>query len=290
MFRLALAAALLALLHGCALVPLPPVSGSGDYLKVETLAPLAPEVSESSGLAAHKGQLWTLNDSANGPYLYAINEGQVARRVRLQGAANIDWESMAQDERYLYVADCGNNSGRRQWFQLYRIPWAELEAADTEVQGRYIEFRFADPAPLGGHQRHDNDCEASAWVDDQIWLLTKGWQSGRSRLYRLDPTAPEQALQAVAEWPVAGLITGLDYSARRQELVLLGYTLGRFNAESFIWRVPVQKGEPCWGCASRHLLWPAAQWEAVLWQGDDLLLTRESSLLGAARVGRIRLD
>lgn len=78
MCRLALAAALLTLLSGCALAPLPPVSGSGDYLKVETLAPLAPEVAESSGLAAHKGQLWTLNDSANGPYLYAINEGQVA--------------------------------------------------------------------------------------------------------------------------------------------------------------------------------------------------------------------
>lgn len=286
-----LAAGLLVLLSGCTMAPVPEDSTeSGRDLQIETLAPLAPAISESSGLASHDGRLWTLNDSRNGPYLYAIREGQVERKVRLRGAANIDWEAMAQDEQHLYLADCGNNGGQREWFQLYRVSWAELEAATEEVDSRHIEFRFEDAGPVAGLQAHDNDCEAIAWVEDEIWLLTKGWASGRSRLYRLDPAQPEQSLSAVEEWPVQGLITGLDYSSTRQELVLLGYRLGRFSAESFIWRVPVKRGEPCWSCARRHLLWPGAQWEAVLWRGDELLLTRESSLLGAARIGRVRLD
>ncbi len=286
-----LAAGLFVLLAGCSMAPVPEHGGSArGYLEVETLAPLDRAVSETSGLAVHEGRLWTLNDSGNGPYLYALAGGRVTDRVRVGNAVNIDWESMAQDEQYLYVADCGNNSGRRQWFQLYRIAWSDLLAARDEVDSTHIEFRLADPSVRNGHQDHDNDCEAIARVGGDIWLLTKGWASGRSRLYRLDPSLPQQSVTAVAEWPVQGLITALDYSPQRQQLALLGYTLGRFSSEAFIWLVPVRDGEPRWAGARRHTLWPSGQWEAVLWQGDELLLTRESSLLGAARIGRVRMN
>lgn len=197
---------------------------------------------------------------------------------------------MAQDEQYLYVADCGNNRGERLEFQLYSIRWSDLVSATERVASERIHFRLADRRAGSGYRQHDNDCEAIARVGDGIWLLTKGWASGHSRLYQLDLHSREQQLQTLAEWPVGGLVTAMDYSARRQELAVLGYTLGRFSSETFLWRIPVRKGKPQWEEAVRDRLWPSGQWEAVLWQGDDLLLTRESSLLGAARLGRVRLD
>lgn len=270
-----------------------PGADERGYLEIKTLGALPREVGESSGLALYRGQLWTLNDSGNGPWLYRLDEqGQIEYRVRLEGAANIDWESMAADEDSLYVADCGNNSGRREWLQLYTAAWSKLETAgpDQEVPAARVEFGFADPAPVNGVQAHDNDCEAIASVEGEIWLLTKGWSSLNSRLYRFDPAGDRRKLTAVDSWPVKGLVTGLDYSARRKQLVLLGYTLGRFNSDTFIWLVPVSAGGPDWDGAQRYTLWPSGQWEAVVWQGDDLLLSRENSLLGEARLGRVRLD
>jgi len=290
MVRRALSIAALMLLGGCAALP---AGGGREYLEVETLGALGKEVGESSALALRNGELWTLNDSGNGPLLYKLSiQGEIERRVRLGNAVNIDWESMASDESYLYVADCGNNSGRREWLQLYSVPWERLLGAPHQdsLDVEYIEFSLADPAPVAAPQAHDNDCEAVAAVEGEIWLLTKGWAGLNSRFYRLDPGRVGQAIRTEAVWPVGGLVTGMDYSARRNELVVLGYTLGRLSSEAFIWRVPVRGRTPDWSSAKRYTLWPSGQWEAVVWQGDELLLTREDSLMGEARLGRVRLE
>ncbi|WP_432694940.1 hypothetical protein ACQUQP_10275 [Marinobacterium sp. YM272] len=277
-------------LTGCSLLP---PAGAGGYLEIETLAPLDPRLNESSGLALHDGRIWTINDSGNGPWLFEFDrQGQVLERTRVSAAVNIDWESLASDHRDLFVADCGNNTGRREWLQLYRIAWSELldGADDAPVASDYIEFRLADAKAGKGTHAHDNDCEAVTWVEDRFWLFTKGWQSGDTRLYQLDPGADEQQLAAVATWPVSGLVTGADYSSDRQELVLLGYTLGQLSSDTFIWIVPVAAGRADWSGAQRHRLWPSGQWEGIAWQGNELLLTREKSILGEARLGRVRLD
>ncbi|GGB90657.1 hypothetical protein GCM10011352_15860 [Marinobacterium zhoushanense] len=290
MLRRALSIASMLVLSGCS--ALPKADGQG-YLEVETLGSLSSEIGESSALALDGHRVWTLNDSGNGPWLYRLGlGGQIERRVRLAGTTNIDWESMAADEDRLFVADCGNNSGRRDWLQLHSVGWDQLrEAQDgAEVEAQTIAFRLADPAPVSGPQAHDNDCEAIASVEGEVWLLTKGWASSASRLYRLDISRDQQSIEAVATWPVKGLVTGMDYSPQRKELVVLGYTLGRLHSDTFIWRVPVSGHEPDWSGASRYILWPSGQWEAVVWQGDELLLTRENSLLGEARLGRVRIE
>lgn len=263
------------------------------YLKVDTLASLNSKVQETSGLALRDGRIWTINDSGNGPWLYELGEqqGEVLNRVRVDGAANIDWESMASDEQYLYIADCGNNSGKRQWLELYRVSWQQLLGIkdSASVASEYIEFSLADPGPVQGVHKHDNDCEAVTRVGDELWLFTKGWLTGTSRLYKLSTDTDDQALLASETWPVQGLITAADYSAPRNELVLLGYTLGRFTSDTFLWRVPIEQGRADWSAARYYDLWPSGQWEGIAWRGDELLLTREKSILGEARLGRIRM-
>ncbi|MBV1786576.1 hypothetical protein KQ940_00730 [Marinobacterium sp. D7] len=290
MLRRVLSLVSMLVLGGCS--ALPAADGQG-YLEVETLGAISNEIGESSALALNKGRIWTLNDSGNGSWLYRLDaQGQVERRVRLAGAVNTDWESMASDDERLIVADCGNNSGRREWLQLYSVGWQQLNDAPEgrDVEARSVEFQLADPTPVAGPQAHDNDCEAITTVEGELWLLTKGWASSTSRLYRLDISRDRQSVEADEIWPVSGLVTGMDYSARRKELVVLGYTRGRLHSDTFIWRVPVQGRTPDWSAATRYILWPSGQWEAVVWHGDDLLLTSENSLLGEARLGRVRIE
>jgi hypothetical protein len=70
---------------------------------------------------------------------------------------------------------------------------------------------------------------------------------------------------------------------------LIGYRLGFLNVSAFIWLVPVEQSAPNWNEASYHAISPVGQWEAILWHQGDLLVTRESSVLGRAWLGRISL-
>jgi len=279
------------LLAGCAAPSaLEPVS----HLRVERRALLPLKVTESSALARNQNEVWTLNDSGDRAQIYQLDpqSGEVLSTRRIQDAVNIDWEEMAADTQRLHLLDCGNNLGRREWMQIYSLNWSLLRstAAQSAVPSQLLEFRFADAGPTAGAYRHNNDCEAAAVVGEQIWIFSKNWQDQHSRLYKVDLNgAPRQALTAVGRYPVNGLITGADYDAERQQLVLLGYTRGRISSRAFVWTVPVLHNMPDWGRARYYSLSPAGQWEAVVWTEEGLLLSRESSLLGQAWLGDVRL-
>jgi len=244
------------------------------------------EVRETSGLARHEGLNWTLNDSANSASLFAVDDaGMLVKEVRLSGAENIDWEAIAQDEDALYVADCGNNRGKRERFTLYRVSWAELQQApaDGEVPVASFQVRLADYQPPE-NRLHNFDCEGLTVVGNELWLFSKNRGDGQTRLYRLDKHQPEQTVEPAAAYPVAGLITGADYDPASQQLVLLGYSRQRLLGYSFIWLVPVD-GLPDWERAKRITLQVYAQWEAIKWLDDGRLLLscEQSPLLGVSR-------
>ncbi|GAA0684318.1 hypothetical protein GCM10009104_07060 [Marinobacterium maritimum] len=285
--RLLVASVLLA--GGCASSPATPPQ---ERLSVERKALLAEGVSETSGLAANAGRLWTHNDSGDQPRLYAISpeSGEVIGKYRLQDTLNFDWEELAQDRDYLHVFDCGNNMGRREWMQIYSVRWTDLaRGAVDSVPSRLTEFRFVDAEPSAGAYEHNNDCEAATVVGEELWVFSKNWQDLQTRLYRLTADGGRHDLASEGRYPVGGLITAADYDPRRQQLALLGYTRKRFSSSAFIWLVPVAQGELDWSRARRHSVSPAGQWEAVLWQPEGLLLTREASLLGQSWLGFIPL-
>lgn len=279
------------LLVGCAA---PSALAPVDQLQVERRALLPLEVAETSGLARARGELWTLNDSGDQAQIYRLHPqtGAVLATRRIQDAVNIDWEEMAADSQQLHLLDCGNNLGRREWMQIYSLDWSSLRTATEpgEIPSRLLEFRFADAGPTAGAYRHNNDCEAAAVVGEQIWIFSKNWQDQHTRLYKVDLNgASRQSLTAVGRYPANGLITGADYDAGRQQLVLIGYTRGRISSRAFIWTVPVLHNMPDWDRARYYRLSPAGQWEAVVWTEEGLLLSRESSLLGQAWLGVVRL-
>ena len=259
-----------------------------ERIQPRKLINLGAHLSESSGLAAVGRELWTMNDSGGAAQLIALDlSGERSRTVSLKGATNFDWEALAQSDDTLYIVDCGNNRGDRIWLQLYAVPLQQLSASSATATR--IDFRWGDVEYAVDRRAHNNDCEAAAWVEDELWLLTKNWQDQATRLYRMRPGAGGQHLQSSEQYAVGGLITGADYSVEHQMLALLGYGKGLQMLQPFIWLVPVVDKGPSWSQAKRYLLGASGQWEAISWQGDSLLISSEESVLGGAQVAQLSL-
>lgn len=231
-------------------------------------------------------EYWTLNDSGDRAQLYALNaQGKLIKTVKVQGASNKDWESLAQDDQYLYIADCGNNSGKRKQLTIYKVAIKALSEAPDKgsVPSSKISYSYGDyPANYPG-RKHNFDCEALTVVGDQLWLFSKNRGDEKTKLYKLDKHLPRQSILPVAEYDVDGLITGADYDAENQSIILLGYEANLLFGRSFIWLLPLQGTEPevNWQKAQRINLSPYAQWEAVLWDKEQkqIFLTCERSPL-----------
>jgi hypothetical protein len=84
---------------------------------------------EASGLVASRatpGRLWSHNDSGT-PELIAFDaKGNISGRVSITGARVEDWEALASAPcgkgNCLYVADIGDNDGKRRDISIYRVP------------------------------------------------------------------------------------------------------------------------------------------------------------------------
>ena len=72
-------------------------------------------ITESSGLAAVGGLVYTVNDSGHDPVVFALDERcRTVGAHPLRGARNVDWEDLAAGpDGTLYVADIGDNDAER---------------------------------------------------------------------------------------------------------------------------------------------------------------------------------
>lgn len=272
-------------LVGCASTEIALTQRGNERLTPVTRYQLSSPLIESSGLAEYRGQYWSINDGGNASNLYTWSDATDQNSIPLAESDNFDWEAMAQNDKGLFVVDCGNNRGDRIWLQRYFIGWNELQS-DHPIAKR-IDFRFGDTDPHLARRKHNNDCEAAAWVEDKLWLFTKNWLDGHTRIYTLDLQSDKQVLTTYAVLPVAGLITGADYNAEYQQLVLLGYGAGLQVLQPFVWFIPVNQQQPVWQQAKRYELDRSGQWEAIVWRDSNLVITREDSMLGGPVMAQI---
>ena len=188
---------------------------------------LPTEVSETSGLFFHNGRLWTHNDSGGKPILYALDTTtfEVVQRITLAQVKNKDWEEVCTDGESVFVGDFGNNKGSRKNLRIFTFPLSALPAdGDTIIQVDSILFRFADQTNFEKRKHeHDYDCEAMFATDSCLYLLSKGWATGITRLYRLPKTPGKHVAEVVNSFDSQGLITGADYDRESRTLVVVGY-------------------------------------------------------------------
>src|SRR5687768_350930 len=85
-----------------------------------------PAITESSGVVASRlytNVFWTHNDGGKSETLFAVTrEGKTLSEFKVLGAKIDDWEDVAiDDERHLYIADTGDNDGKRKRVTVFRI-------------------------------------------------------------------------------------------------------------------------------------------------------------------------
>ena len=281
--RLHISGILVLLLTGCG----SPADTAGfNGVEVEQVARLDRQVDESSGLARWGGFFWTINDSGNSAEVFKLDaEGRLLSATPISNATNVDWESLAQDDRYLYIADTGNNFNSRQQFTIYRVAWSALESGTARAEK--ISFSFTDYLP-GNSRSHNFDSEALAVRGDELWLFTKNRGDGMSNLYRIPAQPGEYEVASSQSLPVLSLVTGADINPETAELVLISYGGGRFEQQFNIWLAPTSNEGVNWEQVRSSLALPLDQWEAVVWNGDaEILLSHENSSRGFAGIGRL---
>ena len=193
---------------------------------VETKAELPSDVSETSGLFFHNGLLWTHNDSGGKPILFGMDTTTFAivQRITLSHAKNKDWEDVCTDGETVFVGNMGNNKGKRKGLKIYTFPLSSIPAeGDATVEVDSIMFRFADQTNFEKRKEHDFDCEAMFATDGHLYLLSKGWATGTTRLYRLPKTPGQYVAEVVNSFDSQGLVTGADYDRKNNILVIVGY-------------------------------------------------------------------
>ncbi len=160
------------------------------------------QLNEISGLAVSPSdpqRLWVINDSGNGPALYAINRrGERMATVVVKGARNRDWEDLAAariDGRdVLVIADIGDNEARRPYVSLYLVPEPALapeqRAASVRPQ-RVIHFRY----PKGPRDAEGVAVDAAA---GQVLVLSKREQPPVLYAVPLESETPEPQAAVMA--------------------------------------------------------------------------------------------
>lgn len=213
------------MVHRVALALLP-IAAHAQMLAPQHLATLPSALNETSGLLVVDGAVWTMLDSGNPAELYQVSTatGAVTRTLQVLGAANVDWEDLAADDAWVYIGDFGNNAGSRTNLRVYRIPRTALEEEGvTSVQADTIRFSFADQTDFTPAFDNTNfDCEAFVAVDDSLFLFTKRWLDGTTRVYAVAAVPGTHVAQPRGDLDTEGLVTAASWDGAGR-LVLLGY-------------------------------------------------------------------
>jgi hypothetical protein len=211
-------------------------------------------IREMSGIVKSKRYddvYWVHNDSGDQPRLFAIDsEGKVIfpgwmdvygelaveGKQQWQGhsirvAANIDWEDIAVDEEFLYVADMGNNGNARRDLGVYVIPELNPRAVGETRALKFLPIRFPDQDNFPGERWH-YDSEAIFVFEDNLYFISKhrkpgeiaGYESG-AVLYRLDTRYTDKfnILEQVDTHDAITLATAADLSPDGNRLAVLSY-------------------------------------------------------------------
>lgn len=262
-------------------------------------------IDEMSGIVKsrrHPDTWWVHNDSGDSARIFAIRSdgssilptyskftryGDTPEDGKQQWegfevlyAQNVDWEDIALDDNYLYIADVGNNMNLRKDLAIYAIseidPTASTRSAVVQKWPVHYPEQTSFP-PMDWHY----DAESLFVSDGMLYLITKhrhtgaigGFKAG-ANLYRLDTRHADRsnALVLADSTELITAATGADLSPDGQTLAVISYQdLFLFDrpAEGDAWlsstyrRIPLDRGV-------------TEQAEAVAWEDDEtLLITNE---------------
>ncbi len=198
------------------------------YTTTEITALLTP-INESSGLLILDDRVITHNDSGDDAFLYEISEvtGAVERTVAVPNATSADWEDICKDDNYIYIGDIGNNAGSRTDLMIFRILIDDyLTTPNDTVFADTIAYSYADQTSFEPAVYSTNyDAEALIAYNDSLYLFTKNWVNFKTNVYAIPKTPGTYSVTIRDSINTEGLVTGADYDAEKNEILLSGYTI-----------------------------------------------------------------
>ena len=261
---------------------------SNDYFIAHTktiIENLPHEINETSGLIYFDSLFWTNNDSGGEACLYGFSEtnGEIVRKVCLSGVKNIDWEELTENDDNIFIGDFGNNNGNRKNLCIYIIKKDDILSDSVKaIVPEKITFKWEDQTDYSrAHHATAFDCEAFFCVNDSLFLFAKDWAGNKTRMYYLPAKAGDYIAQKLNRFNVDGLITGVDISDDRSEIVMVGYK----EYKSFIWFFnDFSNHDFLSGKAERFNLFQfdSVQTEAVCYHNNMVYISCEESATPAA--------
>jgi hypothetical protein len=213
----------------CSLLLLLSQEGFTQEWETSYLSSLDREVKESSGLLVLDGRGVTHNDSGNESKLFEIDlvSGDVLRSVFVRNAANVDWEDISRDDKYLFVGDFGNNLGNRTNLRILRIEIDSFLLKDT-VGAEFIDYDYADQTSFTSAPFETNyDAEALISYGDSLFIFTKQWGNFKTRVYSLPKIPGEYSISAIDSLDPNFMVTGADIDDSSDLVGIVGYNFSR---------------------------------------------------------------
>ena len=205
---------------------------------VTKIGPIHAYAPESSGIVLSDGYIFTINDSGNSSIIYKVNpsDGSLVQSISVNNYDNRDWEDIAADSDYIYIGDFGNNSGTRTDLRVLKISKSQFinnTDSTVSVTAEVIEFSYSEQTSFVSSSTHNFDCESFISKEDNLYLFTKNRGDNKTRAYKLSKEPGQYSLTTLTSYDVNGLVTGGDYNAQTNELVLIGYAAS-MHTNSFV--------------------------------------------------------
>ncbi|AZA55416.1 hypothetical protein [Chryseobacterium sp. G0201] len=200
-------------------------SQQSDFLKIRKyrINYLDEKLKETSGLNFFNEKLYTFNDSGNSPELFEIdkNSGNILNTLKIN-AKNKDWEALANDGKYFYIGDFGNNGGTRRDLEIYKVPFQNNELKNDSV--KIISFYYPDQTEfIPQYTNTDYDAEAMIYLNGKLHVFSKEWASRSVSHYIIDPEISEkQKAEKIESYKTNFVVTDASYFDKK--LYLIGYT------------------------------------------------------------------
>lgn len=201
------------------------LTSCSNYGQLTYITKLPGKLEENSGIIYNSDStLWVILDKGNPDKIYKTDfKGKLLNELKVDNAKNEDWEDIARDkEGNVYIADTGNNNGKRKELTIYKLPNPQNEQGN-KIDAEKINFRFPDKKFFGS--------EALFYRNNFLYIITKDRArpfTGEAMIYKVPANKGTYEATFVSKFTPCeeqGVceVTAADISEDGKTIAILGY-------------------------------------------------------------------
>jgi hypothetical protein len=262
---------------------------------LKVLSELNVKIKETSGLALLGNLLITHNDKGRSNQLMLLNtqNGSIEQTIDVINIENTDWEDLAINDEFLFIGDMGNNEGERKNLAIHLVAITDITKNISAVKSvGSINFYYPEQHEFDISKKHNYDCEAILYHNQQLYLFTKNRLDDKTNLYTLPAKPGNYAAKLIGSFEVGGRITGADISPDGKRIALVGYNK---KSDCFLWTFDGFAGDNLFiGNSKKYILGQyvqLGQMEAIAFKGNTSLYISSEEIANVhARLYLFKLD